>query len=288
MTEISSTAADSSKGLAVSAPATPAGDLQLHEFRSRVFRNTRMLRVWLPPGYADSEGERRSYPVLYLNDGQNLFDPATAYIGVDWQAGRTAGRLIREGRIPPLVVVGIDNARKDRAREYVPFHSLHPPVRRPQGKLYPAFLVDEVMPFVRERYRVTRNPEDIGLGGSSLGSVIALFSAMDRPGAFGRLLLESPSLYIANRLLLKSSRTFREWPARIFIGVGTRELGDGTRSRHIVEDVRRLEHILRRAGLNESRLRVQIDEGSTHHEGEWARRFPEALAFLFREPGSGK
>jgi enterochelin esterase-like enzyme len=93
-----------------------------------------MLRVWVPPGYSAPENQSRHYPVFYLNDGQNLFDPATAYIGVDWQADEAADRLIRDGKIPPLIIVGIDNAQKDRPKEYLPYRSFHPPVMRPQGK----------------------------------------------------------------------------------------------------------------------------------------------------------
>jgi predicted alpha/beta superfamily hydrolase len=104
---------------------------------------------------------------------------------------------------------------------------------------------------------------------------------MDRPGVFGRLLLESPSLFISNRQLLKSSRAFRQWPERIFIGIGTREAGSEDRDQEVVEDVRELEHILQRAGLKEDRLLVKIEEGATHNEIEWAKRFPEALTFLF-------
>ena len=260
-----------------------AGELRLHEFPSRIFRNTRKLRVWLPPGYGAPENQGRHYPVFYLNDGQNLFDPATAYIGVDWQADEAADRLIREGRIPPLIIVGIDNAQKDRPREYLPYRSFHPPIMRPQGKRYPDFLLSEVMPFVYQRYRIARGPENTGLGGSSLGAIISLFTALDRPGIFGRLLLESPSLFISNRQLLKSSRAFRQWPARVFMAMGTREAGTEDRDLEVVEDVRELEHVMRRAGLREDRLRVKIDEGATHNEKEWAKRFPEALAFLFGE-----
>jgi predicted alpha/beta superfamily hydrolase len=104
---------------------------------------------------------------------------------------------------------------------------------------------------------------------------------MDRPGVFGRLLLESPSLFISNRQLLKSSRVFRQWPAKIFLGIGTREAGSEDGDQQAVEDVRELEHILRRAGLKEDRLLVKIEEGATHNEIEWAKRFPEALTFLF-------
>jgi predicted alpha/beta superfamily hydrolase len=257
------------------------GELRLHELQSRIFRNTRMLRVWLPPGYDAAENQGRHYPVFYLNDGQNLFDPATAYIGVDWQADEAADRLIRENRIPPLILVGIDNSQKDRAREYLPYRSFNPPVMRPQGKRYPDFLLNEVMPFLYQHYRIARGPENTGLGGSSLGAIISLYTAMNRPGIFGRLLLESPSLFVFNRQFLKSSRAFRQWPDRIFMAIGTREAGSEDRDRQVVDDVRALERVFRRAGLREDRLAVSIDEGATHNEGEWAKRFPEALAFLF-------
>ncbi len=257
------------------------GDLRLHEFHSHIFRNARMLRVWLPPGYDDPVNLLRYYPVLYLNDGQNLFDRATAYSGVEWQVDETAERLIREKLIPPMIIVGIDNAQRDRPKEYLSYRSLNPPQLRPQGKRYPDLLINEVMPFLYERYRIGRGPENTGLGGSSLGAIIALYSAMDRPGIFGRLLLESPSLFISNRQLLKQSLAVRQWPERIFLAIGTRESGREDRDQEIVDDVRELEGILRRAGLAEERIVVKIDEGATHGEGDWARRFPEALKFLF-------
>jgi predicted alpha/beta superfamily hydrolase len=152
---------------------------------------------------------------------------------------------------------------------------------RPQGKHYPNFLLNEVMPFLYQRYRIARGPENTGLGGSSLGAIISLYTAMDRPGIFGRLLLESPSLFVSNRQFLKSSRAFRQWPEKIFMAMGTNEAGSEGRDRQVVEDVLALERVLRRAGLKEDRLLVRIDEGATHNEREWAKRFPEALGFLF-------
>jgi predicted alpha/beta superfamily hydrolase len=257
------------------------GDLRLHEFHSRIFCNTRMLRVWLPPRYDAPGNESRHYPVLYLNDGQNLFDRATAFAGVEWQVDETADRLIRQEVIPPLIVVGIDNTQGDRMKEYLPFRSFHPPVLRPQGKRYPDFLMNEVMRFVYERYRIARGPENTGIGGSSLGALIALYTVIERTGVFGRLLLESPSLFVSNGRILKYSRHFRAWPAKVFIAMGTRESGREDKDRQVVEDVRELERILRRAGLSDSRLLVNIDQGATHNEGEWAKRFPDALSFLF-------
>src|SRR5262249_5691203 len=138
------------------------GDLRLHEFPSRIFRNTRKLRVWLPPRYDAAENQGRYYPGLYLNDGQNLFDPATSFTGIDWRVDEIADHLIRQKRIPPLIIVGIDNARDDRIKEYLPYRSFNPPIMRPQGKRYPDFLMNEVMLFVHERYRIGRGPENTG------------------------------------------------------------------------------------------------------------------------------
>ena len=259
------------------------GDLRLHSFESRIFRNQRMLRVWLPPAYDAERNRERYYPVFYLNDGQNLFDKATAFAGVEWQADETADRLIRQEIVPPMMVVGIDNAQRERIREYLPYRAMNPPVLRPLGKQYPDFLINEVMPFLFQRYRIARGPENTGLGGSSLGAIISLFTTIDRPGIFGRLLLESPSLFVSNRRILRLSRGHRQWPERIFIAMGTHEDGRPDRDRMVVEDVEELEHILRRWGLGEDRLKVEIAEGAAHNEGEWARRFPAALEFLFGE-----
>lgn len=267
------------------APATRAtgatGDLRLHQFRSRIYRNMRFLRVWLPPDYDDEKNRGELYPVLYLNDGQNLFETVSAFGGVEWQVDETADRLIRAGSIPPMIIVGIDNAGKDRIREYMPHRSMNPVMLRAQGKYYPDFLTKEVMPFVEGRYRVATGPENTGLGGSSLGALIALYTAIARPGLVERLLIESPSLWVSNRQIIKDSRTVREWPERIFLAVGTAEAGTPEKSRKVVDDVRQLEAIVRRAVLSEKRLRLVIREGAGHNEAAWAERFPDALQFLF-------
>ena len=257
------------------------GDLRLHQFQSRIFRNNRFLRVWLPPGYSDPENSVRRYPVLYLNDGQNLFEPSSAFNGVEWQVDETADRLIRESAIPPMIIVGIDNAGKERIREYMPHRSLYPVTMRVRGSRYPDFLTKEVMPFIGRNYRVAGGMENTGLGGSSLGALIALYTAMVRPGLIGGLLLESPSLWASNRQIIRESRAVKRWPDRIFLATGTAEAGRADRDRSVVDDVRELAGIFRRGGLDERRFRLVIEDGGTHHESAWARRFPEALAFLF-------
>jgi predicted alpha/beta superfamily hydrolase len=257
------------------------GELRLYEFRSRIFRNTRFLRVWLPPGYDDPANADRRYPVLYLNDGQNLFEAATSFTHVEWQVDETADRLIRENVIPPIIVVGLDNSGRGRMREYMPHRSLYPVLLRGQGSRYPNFLAKEVMPFMARNYRAAPGAENTGLGGSSLGALISLYTAAVRPDLIGHLLLESPSLWASNRQMIRESRQVQRWPQRIYLGVGTAEAGREDKNRSVVDDVRELAGIFRRAGLDDNRLRVVVEDGAPHHESAWARRFPEALAFLF-------
>jgi predicted alpha/beta superfamily hydrolase len=268
---------------------TATGDLRIHPFHSRIYGNGRFLRVWLPPGYDDAQNAARQYPVLYLNDGQNLFEPATSFNGIEWQVDETADRLIREQVIPPLIIVGIDNGGKDRVREYMPHRSFQPMMLRVQGTRYPSFLIKEVMPFVERHYRVASGPQSTGLGGSSLGALIALYTVAVSPGIFGRLLLESPSLWAANRQIIRQSRTVRRWPERVFLATGSAEAGREDRDRSMVDDAQELAAILQRSGLDDRRLRLVVDQGASHHESAWARRFPDALSFLFadRERGSG-
>jgi predicted alpha/beta superfamily hydrolase len=257
------------------------GDLRLHKFHSRIFHNTRFLRVWLPPGYDDPANRNRRYPALYLNDGQNLFEAAISFTGVEWQVDESSDRLIREGVVPPMIIVGIDNGGKDRLREYMPYRSLQPMRWRAQGSRYANFLIREVMPFIDRDYRTAPGAENTGLGGSSLGALIALYTAASRPNVIGHLLLESPSLWASNRQMIRQSRPIKRWPERIFLATGTAEAGRKDKDQSMVDDVRELAAILRRAGLDEKRLKFVVDEGALHHESAWAKRFPDALTFLF-------
>lgn len=261
--------------------SSATGDLRIHQFESKIFRNRRFLRVWLPPGYDDPINAETNYPVFYINDGQNLFESATSFNGVEWQVDETADRLIRGGLIPSLIVVGIDNAGKDRIREYMPHRSYQPMILRVQGTRYPSFLRKEVMPFVQHHYRIATGPQNTGLGGSSLGALISLYTVAVSPGLIGRLFLESPSLWASNRQIIRQSRAVQRWPERIFLATGTAEAGRPDRNRSMVDDVQELAAVMRRNELDDRHLRLVVDEGAVHHESAWARRFPQALEFLF-------
>jgi len=251
-----------------------------HDITSLHLGVTRRITVWLPP---ESRARRPNfYPVLYLNDGQNLFDPARAFAGRTWQVAETAAQLVRQRRIPPLIIVGIDHGAARRGREYLPVEDdRNPSTREPLGREYAEFVTRDVLPFVARTHPVARGASNTGFGGSSYGAVAALNTVLVKPGVFGRLLLESPSLYVGGEYLLRRERRAERWPMRVYLGVGTRETSRPDWNEETVRNVLELDAILRRAGLGPRRLRTVVEEGATHSEGAWAARLADALTFLY-------
>jgi predicted alpha/beta superfamily hydrolase len=254
--------------------------LRVHEISSLYLGVPRRITVWLPPG--SRRRVRVGLPVLYLNDGQNLFDPGRAFAGATWRVAETADWLVRRRQIPPLLIVGIDHGSERRGREYLPVQDdRNPGTERPLGREYAEFVTREVMPFVVREYSAARGPAATGFGGSSYGALSALNTALVKPGVFGRLLLESPSLYVGNEHVLRKARRQTRWPARIYLGVGTAETSRADWNEETVVNVLKLQAVLRRAGLGPRRLAVAIEPGATHSEGAWAGRFMRALEFLY-------
>jgi enterochelin esterase-like enzyme len=259
----------------IAAEHVSAGKIELLTLRSRIFSNTRTIRVWVPPGYYDPSQEQTKYPVFYFTDGIAAFHGR--------QLDRIAERLIRTKKIPPAIFVGIDNGGStleskaplsDRADEYLPYPDefLSPPIPSPRGKQFPEFFEDEVRPLGEARYRTQ---DAIGLAGASYGAAIALYTIMERPGNYHWLLLESPSLYIYNDELLHRADQFRDWPERVYIGAGTNE-GEGDVKREMVDDVKRLNKSLHTG----TKTCLTIIPGAVHDEDAWRLRLPVALEFL--------
>lgn len=255
--------------------------MDVHELTSEYLDATRRLTVLAPRRRHGTRDSR--FPVLYLNDGQNLFDSARAFGGVTWRVAETVNHLVRDKRIPPLIVVGIDHGDVRRAREYLPVEDArNREARRPLGRQYAEFVTREVVPFIEARYPAARGAANRGFGGSSYGAVAALFTSLQSPGVFGRLLLESPSLYVGNGYLLRRARGAARWPSRIYIGVGTAETGRSDWNTETVGNVKKLQAILRARGLDSRRLKVIVEPDAAHSEAAWAKRLPVALEFLFR------
>ena len=249
------------------------------EITSAVLGLSRRITVWVPDG---ARSLARG-PVLYLNDGQNLFDSARAYTGVTWRVAETAAWLIERRLIPPLVIVGIDHGELRRAREYLPVEDdRNPFARDPLAPEYAAFVTTELMPFIEREYPVAHGASNTAFGGSSYGAVAALFTAMTNPGVFGRLLHREP---IALRRPRHAVASGAQGAALAAAGLSRRgnalRRGRDDWNRETVANVRRLERILRAAGLGARRLRVTVEEGASHSEGAWAGRFAQALEFLF-------
>jgi imidazolonepropionase-like amidohydrolase/predicted alpha/beta superfamily hydrolase len=257
------------------APPQSSTNLEILTLHSNIFNNTRSLRVWLPPDYQDPNQSDRKYPVFYFTDGVAAFHGR--------ELDRVADDLIRSKQIPPTIFVGIDNGGStlesknpgsDRANEYLPYPDefLTPPLPHPLGKLFPSFLEEEVRPLIESRYRTN---SEVGLAGSSYGAAIALYTVLERPGHYHWLLLESPSLYIANDELLRRSASSSTWPARVYLGAGTNE-GEGDSKLEMVQDVNRLTTLLK----NRTSVCLLIVPGAEHNENAWHARLPSALRFL--------
>ncbi|MBA3269995.1 MAG: alpha/beta hydrolase, partial [Acidobacteria bacterium] len=228
-------------------------------FHSAFLPDDRNVTVFLPPGYGAVPGRR--YPVLYLHDGQNLFDPHVAFKkGEHWRVGETATALIEAGRMPPLIIVGINNTGLWRLDEYTPTHDRHRGGGRADA--YGRLLVEELKPFIDSRYLTLPDAGHTGLGGSSLGGLVSLYLGLKYPDVFSRLAIMSPSVWWDRRTILRNVRDARpKPPLRIWVDVGTRE-GE----RH-VENARLLKTGLEKQGWIEGTdLHYEETAGGSHSE----------------------
>lgn len=260
--------------------ATRTGDIRAHH---RVFspqlRNERTVLVYLPPGY-DNEPERR-YPVLYMQDGNNIFDAATSFTGVEWGMDEAAEKLIAARKITPLIIVAIYN-NEQRVEEYTPFvDSKHGGGR---GEEYVAFLCDTLKPLIDKTYRTRPEATSTGIGGSSLGGLISLYAITSRPDVFSRAAIVSPALWWADQKILNfvtnspPGKTQKVW---IDIGSAEGATTDNGVS-PAVEQCRRLVVGLEGAGLRQpDQFRFEIIDGGRHHESAWAARVGDILEYLY-------
>lgn len=243
---------------------------------------TRDLLVWLPPGYDDAANASRTYPVLYMNDGQNLFEKH-AGIPDEWRVDETAIELINAGTIEPLIIVGIPNAEKSRISEYMPTAALANVT--PRGDAYVEFVVNEVVPRIERSFRVKSGPENTAIGGSSLGGLISLYAGFKHPQVFGKVLAESPSLRLGGREIWKDAFDgFRQGPRVIFLGMGGKEHGadpkNDSDNEQLLESLASLQKWLEERKIGE-KVQAVVEENATHTEAAWAERLPRALKVLF-------
>jgi predicted alpha/beta superfamily hydrolase len=244
------------------------------KFHSEILPDDRAVSVYLPPQYLE-EKERR-FPVLYLQDGQNLFDGRTSYIvGKTWNANTTADRLAEDGEIEPLILVGIANTGLRRMAEYTPTRDFK--MGGGEGRSYARLLIEELKPWIDRSYRTLPEAKNTGLGGSSLGGLISLYVGFAHPEVFGKLAVMSPSLWWDHRSILNAIEQQATKPdLRIWLDMGTAE-----GLKHL-RDTDMLERLLVkrgwRSGVDLAYVKAQ---GAVHDERAWSDRFGNVLRFLF-------
>ncbi len=183
---------------------TLTGNIQSHpQFESMILRNRRDVLVYLPLGYR--RARTRRFPVLYLQDGQNVFDAATSFGGVEWNADETAQRLAEGKLIEPVIIVAVANTGENRIHEYAPTPGRIDPEKRARSKgllrKYGRFLIEELKPVIDATYRTLPDAKFTGLGGSSLGGLATLSLGLWFPDVFTRLAVMSPSVWWDERVL---------------------------------------------------------------------------------------
>lgn len=263
-------------------PYPPEDDTATHTVTGRVvwaeglwspqLFNERDVYAYLPPSYG-TDGRR--FPVVYMQDGQNLFDDALSFAG-EWHVDE-ALEAARDA--PQCIIVGVSNTGERRIDEYTPFND----VRHGggDGDRYLDFLVDTLKPLVDSDFATLPEREHTGIAGSSLGGLISLYGFFSRPEVFGFAAVMSPSIWFAERTALRWVWRATGNHGRLYVDVGTRE------GRRTLADARRLKRTLVRMGYVEGvDLRYVEAEGAAHNEAAWGARFPDALDFLLRQPTS--
>lgn len=267
----------------MTATAPASGQILHHPgFRSEHLGNARTVTVYLPPGYDDHPQQR--YPVLYLHDGQNVFDAGEASFGVAWDAAATADRLIGLGRMTPVIQVAVANT-SERLSEYAPFPD--PTVNISEGRngAYALFLFDELKPFIDRMYRTRPGRDSTAIVGSSMGGLSTLALAWKHHRFFGLAGVLSPSLWWGrNRILRELETADQSWlrMMRFWVDMGNKEGGARAVVPPALQRTRRLVELFDHAGLLPGRDYYYWEvAGGEHNEASWAARYDKVLLYFF-------
>lgn len=257
---------------------TVTGELIFEHLKLPNHFEKRCLRILLPPDYHQSE---RRYPVLYMQDGQNLFDEYTSYAG-EWQVDECLEDLYKANRTAGFIVVGIDNAMGHRLEEYGPWaFEFQRRTRGGQGKTYAAALVGTIKPYIDKNFRTLPERQHTAVIGSSLGGLISLYTALRYQRSIGAVAALSPSIAITRsgpRFKGMIRRNPRKLPQSIYLDMGTAE-GNATtahKAHEIAVSLARKRH-------PDDRIAFRMIEGANHSEAAWSARFGKILAWLFPE-----
>jgi predicted alpha/beta superfamily hydrolase len=238
-------------------------------FMPQLNRNRRIW-IYLPPDYQTSV---KKYPVLYMHDGQNLFDRQTSFSG-EWKVDESLDSLFQKGDYG-CIVVGIDNGGTQRINEYSPW--VNPQYGGGQGDAYIRFIVETLKPYIDSTYRTLPEPENTGIMGSSMGGLISMYGGIKYPQVFGKIGAFSSSFWFSSQSYAQVSDTGAGENTYVYMIAGAQEGGNQ------VKDTERMADLLLEKGLTADRLISKIHADGAHSEWYWAREFPAAYKWLFEK-----
>lgn len=228
----------------------------------------RTIRMYFPPNY--SSGKR--FPVIYMHDGQNLFDDATAFSG-EWNVDETLDSLYKFYGFS-CIVVGIYHGEKERINELSPWvnDSLK---MGGDGDKYAKFIIKTLKPFVDSHFRTLPDRDNTAIIGSSMGGLISLYMALEYPEYFSKAAIFSPSFWFSPNSFTQIQKFNQKKYQRLYLISGAKE-GKG-----VVENTLKADSLLRSVGFDENYMRCKISKDGQHSEWFWSREFGDAVKFLF-------
>ncbi len=268
-----SAAADPDAAVPTAGPRVSTAQPNVHvlptPFQIPSLNRQRTVRIYLPPGY---ETSRQRYPVLYMHDGQNLFDDATAYAG-EWAVDETLNALATSQGLK-LIVVGIDNGGAERIHELNAWDN--PEFGKGEGAAYMTFMVEVLKPWVDQHFRTRPDRRHTAIMGSSMGGLISSYAISRYPEVFGAAGIFSPAYWLAPQAFTDTESHPPPHGERIYFYAG------GSEDETMVPGMKRMVALLRRSGLPAHNLEVHVNPVGRHNEAAWRAEFPRAVEWLFR------
>jgi predicted alpha/beta superfamily hydrolase len=253
-----------------SSSSTAAANVEVlsESFYMPQLNRNRKIWIYLPPDYYTSD---HSYPVMYMQDGQNLFDANTSAFG-EWEVDESLNTLFDQGD-DGIIIIGINNGGGDRLDEYTPW--ANPQYGGGEGSAYVDFLVQDLKPYVDNTYRTLSDQPNTGIMGSSLGGLISLYAGIRHQDIFGKVGVLSPSLWFTGDIYEFVYNTGKQADLRIAM------LGGQNESSGMVPDMQAMYNQLRDAGFAETELSLVVHPDGAHSEWYWRREFPDTYEWLF-------
>jgi predicted alpha/beta superfamily hydrolase len=231
----------------------------------------RIIRVYLPPGYGKSD---KRYPVLYMHDGQNLFDAATSYAG-EWGVDEALNALAKTQALE-IIVVGIDNGQEKRMNELSPWSNKR--FGKAEGAAYMNFLVNTVKPIIDQQYRTLPDYENTAVMGSSMGGLISHYAIHEYPNVFSKAGIFSPSYWYSKEVYSQTRKQPVPKTSRLYLMTGGKEGKESS------DDLKKMTAQLRKQKHPDENLHSEIIADGEHNEAFWCNEFPKAVTWLFQKP----